>query len=84
MKNLRLPNWEGGELPVWPPHQPPDPAAVAPVLGGDPRLSTNRWWEVREEQVQAAEERDAPRSGEREAKTLENYQGPRWWERGRA
>jgi len=59
MKDLRLPNWEGGELPVWPPHRPPNPAVIAPVLGGDPRLSTNHWWEVKEEQAREAAERMA-------------------------
>jgi hypothetical protein len=34
MKDLRLPNWEGGELPVWPPHRPPTAAAIAPMPGG--------------------------------------------------
>jgi hypothetical protein len=78
MKHVRLPDWEGGELPVWPPHRRPSPMAITPVLGGDPRLSTDRWWEVREEQAQAAVERAA-----REEKALENYHGPRWWERAR-
>ena len=47
------------ELPVWSPHRPRDLAAIAPVRGGDPRLSTDRWWEVRQEQEQAAAEREA-------------------------
>jgi hypothetical protein len=50
LKDLRLPNWDGGELPVWPPHRPPNPAVIAPMLGGDHRLSTDRWWEVKQEQ----------------------------------
>jgi hypothetical protein len=28
MKHLRLPNWDGGELPVWPPHRRP----IRPLL----------------------------------------------------
>ena len=84
MKNLQLPSWEGGELPVWPPHRSPNPAAVAPTLGGDSRLSTDRWWEVREEQAQAAAEHAAREEREWEAKALENHQGLRWWERERA
>jgi hypothetical protein len=39
MKHLRLPNWDGHELPLWPPHRSPDPTVFVPVLGGDPRLS---------------------------------------------
>ncbi len=66
MKNLRLPDWDGAELPVWPPHRPPDLVAIAPVLGGDPRLSTDRWWEVKQEQARAAAERAAREERERE------------------
>ena len=66
MEHLRLPNWEGSELPVWPPHRPPDPAVIAPVLGGDPRLFSDRWWEVKEEQAQASAERAAREEKERE------------------
>jgi hypothetical protein len=42
---------------LWPPHRPPNPAVIAPVLVGDPRLYTDRWWEVKQEQEQAAAER---------------------------
>ncbi len=28
MKHLRLPNWQGSELPVWPPHRPPNAAVI--------------------------------------------------------
>jgi hypothetical protein len=80
MKHLRLPNWEGSELPVWPPHRPPDPAVIAPMLGGDPRLYTDRWQEVQQEQAQAAAELIEREERERQAKTLENYHGPQWWE----
>ncbi len=50
----------------------------------DPRLYTDRWWEPKQEQAQAAAERAAREDAEREAKALENYYGHRWWERGRA
>lgn len=83
MKDLQLPNWEGSELPVWPPHRPRNLAVVAPLLGGDPRLFSNRWWEPKQEQAGAAAERAALEEKEREAKALENHHGVRWWERGR-
>ena len=57
MKHLRLPNWEGSELPMWPPHRPPNAAVIAPMLGGDPRLYTGEWWKVKQEHAQAAAER---------------------------
>lgn len=38
---------------------------------------------MKQEQAQAAAERAAREEKEREAKALENYHGPRWWERGR-
>jgi hypothetical protein len=53
-------------------------------LGGDPRLSTDRWWEAKQEQERAAAERAAHEEKQREAKALENYQGPRWWKKERA
>ena len=40
MKDLRLPNWEGAELPVWPPHRPMILTGLTPAMLGDPRLST--------------------------------------------
>jgi hypothetical protein len=42
MKDLRLPNWEGAEIPLWPPYRPPNPAVFTPV-GGDPRLYAGDW-----------------------------------------
>ncbi len=48
LKHLRLPNWDGGELPVWPPHRPPNATVIVPTYVGDPRLSSDH--EVKEEQ----------------------------------
>jgi hypothetical protein len=82
---LKLPTFEPGERLAWPPPQPLGAVSFAPVrLGGDPRLYTGEWWRVKEEEAQAAAERAAGEEGEREAKALENYHGPRWWERARA
>jgi hypothetical protein len=53
------------------------------VLVGDLRLYTDRWWEVKQEQEQAAAERSAREKKEQEAMALENYHGPRWWEKER-
>jgi hypothetical protein len=39
-------------------------------LGGDPRLSTDRWWEAQQEQEQAAAERAAREEKEQQAKAL--------------
>jgi hypothetical protein len=76
---LKLPTFGPGERLAWP---PPQPVSFAPVLpGGDPRLFTNRWYEPKQEQAQAAAERMAREEKEREAKALANYHGPRWWER---
>jgi hypothetical protein len=83
MKDLRLPNWEGAELPLWPPQRPLIVAAF-PVELGDPRLSTGDWWQVKQEEAQVAAERAAREEKEREVKALENYHGPRWWEGERA
>jgi hypothetical protein len=42
----------------WPPQQPPlDPGLFVPVQVGDPRLTTDRWWEVGQEQRAADEAR---------------------------
>jgi hypothetical protein len=84
MKDLRLPNWEGAELPLWPPHRPFIPGMPTFILSGDPRLSTGEWWQVKQEKAEAATERAAREVAEREAKTLANYHGLRWWERERA
>ncbi len=75
MKHLRLPNWDGGELAVWPPHRPPNPAVIAPMLGGDPRLYSAEWWKVKQERAQAAADRAAREEKEPEAKAFENYHG---------
>jgi hypothetical protein len=53
--------------------RPPDAAVIAPVLGGDPRLSSDRWWKVKQEQEQAAAKHAAREAKEQEAKTLGNY-----------
>ena len=70
------------------PAPPPQPLGAAwltsAVLGADPRLYIDEWLKVKEEQAQAAAERAAREEKEREAKTLKNHHGPRWWERGRA
>jgi hypothetical protein len=39
---------------------------------------------VKEEQAREAAERMAREEKEQEQKALENWHGPRWWERGRA
>jgi hypothetical protein len=55
---LKLPDWEHGAQMTWPP--PPqriDPTLLMPVRHGDPRLYTDRWYEVCEEQRAAEEAR---------------------------
>ena len=54
---VRLPDWEHSERMLWPPHRPIDPAMIVPMQVGDPRLTTDRWHEVGEEQRAAEEER---------------------------
>jgi len=49
----RLPEWARSAEVAWPPYRPLDPAAFTPVVGGDPRLCSDRWWEVREEEALA-------------------------------
>jgi hypothetical protein len=49
---LRLPNWDGAELPLWLPYRPIVPA-FTPAVGGDERLHTGDWWQVKQEQAQA-------------------------------
>jgi hypothetical protein len=47
IKDLRLPTWVPSQLAIWPPHRPMDPHLISPLpAGGDPRLYTDRWWEV--------------------------------------
>jgi hypothetical protein len=81
---LKLPTFAPGERLSWPPPQPFVAASSAPVALGDPRLCSDRWWEVKQEREQAAAERAAREEKEREAEALENYHGPRWWEKERA
>jgi hypothetical protein len=83
LKDLRLPSWERSSVPLWPPHRPIDPALFTPGLG-DPRLYTGDWWQVWQERATAQQEQEAREAAEREAKALENYHGPRWWEGERA
>jgi hypothetical protein len=49
-RDLRLPNWEESSVMLWPPPQRIDPALLVPVQLGDPRLCTDRWWEVKAEE----------------------------------
>jgi hypothetical protein len=58
-KHLRLSNWEGAELPLWPPYRPPDASAYTPTLFGDHRLYSAEWEEVWKEQAQARAARSA-------------------------
>ena len=53
MKDVRLPAWEGSPTQVWPPHRPLDAASIVGRTPGDPRLYTDRWYEVGEERAQA-------------------------------
>jgi hypothetical protein len=75
MKDLRLPNWDGAELPLWPPYRPLNVATFTPVELGDPRLYTGDWWQVKEEHAQAPAERAA---GEEKSGRRKRH-GPRWW-----
>ena len=84
MKDLKLPVWDGSLLPLWPPHRPIDPALIAPMAGGDPRLYTGDWWQVWQERAIALREQTEREAAEREAKQRENWRGPRWWEGERA
>jgi hypothetical protein len=82
LETLKLPTFRPGERLAWP---PPQTFVAAPVVfGGDQRLYSGDWWQVKEEQAQAAAERATREDAEREAKALENYHGSRWWERERA
>jgi hypothetical protein len=53
IKDVRLPPWQGSPTQVWPPYRPFDAASVMPVSFADPRLYTNRWYEVGEERAKA-------------------------------
>jgi hypothetical protein len=56
-QGLRLPVWQHSEQMAWPPPQRLDPSLFVPVQVGDPRLTTDRWWEVGEEQRASEQER---------------------------
>jgi hypothetical protein len=84
IKHLKLPSWEPSSVPVWPPYRPIDPALIAPVAGGDPRLYTGDWWQVGQERESALREQAERETAEREAKARANWRGPRWWEGERA
>ena len=75
----RLEAFEPGQPKAWPPPPLFDPALFAPVPF-DHRHSAE-WWQVQEEEARAERERQEREATEREAKALENYHGPRWWER---
>jgi len=69
---------------AWPPPRFFDQSIFAPVVSGDPRLSTGDWWRVQQEEAAASRERDEREAEEQEAKALENYHRPRWWEKNRS
>jgi hypothetical protein len=77
-EKLQLPSWKDSAKMLWPPPRPFDLAWVAPVAA-DRRYSED-WWQVKEEEARALRERQEREEREREAKALENYHGPRWWE----
>jgi hypothetical protein len=72
-----MPAWDPGGAFAWPPNRPIEPAMFAPVVIGDPRLTTDRWWEVQEERERAAREQ-AERD---EAERLTKPAAPNsdWW-----
>jgi hypothetical protein len=76
---LRLPSFEHSDRTVWPPPRVFDQSMFEPVPY-DPRYSPD-WGLVQEEERREARERAEREAKEREAKKLENYHGPRWWER---
>jgi hypothetical protein len=80
-KAVQLPDWEHSAKMAWPPPRPPVTAWFAPVPA-DRRYSDD-WWQVKEEEARALRERQEREEREREAKALENYHGPRWWEQNR-
>jgi hypothetical protein len=47
---------------------------------GDPRRYSGDWWQVKEDEARALHERHEREAAEQEAKALESYHGPRWWE----
>jgi hypothetical protein len=62
-QNLRLPDWHSSSQLVWPqPHNVFDPGAFMPIQRGDPRLTSDSWWQVGDEQravEEAREQREA-------------------------
>jgi hypothetical protein len=56
-RELRLPRWEESSIMAWPPPQRLDPSLFVPVQVGDPRLTTDRWYEVGDEQRASEQER---------------------------
>jgi hypothetical protein len=70
---VRLPDWERTERMLWPQHRPIDPAMVVPMQIGDPRLTTDRWHEVGEEQRAAEAERQRAEAIEAEQARAEFY-----------
>jgi hypothetical protein len=82
-KAVQLPDWAHSAKMAWPPPRPIDPAWFAPAVPVDRRYSAD-WWQVKEEEARALQERREREETEREAKALENYHGPRWWEQDRA
>jgi hypothetical protein len=76
---LRLPVFDVGQELLWPQRRAFDPDWLAPAPY-DRRYSAD-WWRVKQEAASAKEEQDKHEAAEREAKALENYHGPRWWER---
>jgi hypothetical protein len=70
---VRLPDWEHSERMLWPPHRPIDPAMVVPMQVGDPRLTTDHWHEVGEEQRAIERERQRRELEEADRSRAEFY-----------
>jgi len=79
---LKLPEWGGSQQ--WPRPGLPMVALLAPVPGGDPRLTTPEWWKVKQEEantVRTARQREAAQA-EDDALARTIAQGtPVWWRR---
>jgi len=73
---LRLPAFEPGQRPAWPPPKPFNPSWFAPVPY-NPRYSAD-WGLVQEEEARAQRERQEREEAERLAKALAGP-GPHWW-----
>lgn len=61
-RELKLPDWQHSGQLLWPLPQRLDPAFFAPPERGDPRLTSDSWWQVGDEQrviEQARQEREA-------------------------